>query len=1007
MRHVLLMPAVCILVVLAAARSQAADWHVAPGGVDGAAGSEAAPLSTLAHAVTRAGGSDRVRLQRGGSYFASEVALGNGRQLLAYGSGADPVVTGSVPAAMTGSWTTDANVKTGPVADKVLACWVDGRFLRLARWPNTGFLRVDNKNADQIVDAELLARPGVAAGRWTGAQVRWRRWSWWWETRPVTAHSATNTLDLGADGKFQDPFTEAGSGYFIDGDLDELDAPGEWFWSGGTLYVYPPVGVDPASMKVEVLTSDKTGVTTSGTSITGIHFEHFSTALEINRAATIEGCTFEQIETDAVRYTWDAQPFVIRGCVFRDVRNVAVQGWANPAGTAGSLLERNLFLRIGVERGYGGSGSWHAAGVILGSVNGATLRLNRFVDTGYAGVILGRAGQTVERNVFVRTMGTLNDGAAVYTNCDASTIRENIILDTLGDLETSHPWWPLGHGIWLEFLSQFKDSVVTDNTIYGSNGNGIFLPNNYHCTVRGNVALDDRVAGLLLEGKEGQATNQDHTIDGNALGVVLPTRRIVRPESLNQWWLPPYTPPTPVALSFAPGFDYGQMTNTEFVLPASGANLVRQDGVGDLDTVAAWTANAPNWASATGTRLTQGNAILLFNDTEADATMAVPAGTWKRLDGSDPGAAVTVAPFRSVVLVSAGVAPVTPPYYAASGIDWRAETPTNEVLTPTPALVVTREGAAIADGATDSVAATASGIAKALTYSLANRGSAPLTLTTPIASASATNCSVIIAAQPAGTVAASGTTTLALAVTPSGAGAWSFELSFASNDPRKNPMNWTVQGTAAAAPQPDLDITRAGAAIAAGATDAVEGTTAGAPVSLTYTLANHGSGPLAVTVPISTSEATNCAANVTTQPAASLAIDAQGSLVVSVTPTAAGAWSVKVSIASDDPDESPYDWTVSGTAEAIPAGPDAGLDAGPIAAPDTGTSVANPDSGAATATDGSVASPDAGTSTKADGAVDPAVTSGCGCGVGGASTPAGLLASLVLLAVATRRRARH
>ena len=101
------------------------------------------------------------------------------------------------------------------------------------------------------------------------------------------------------------------------------------------------------------------------------------------------------------------------------------------------------------------------------------MRLNRFVDTGYAGIILGSDGQTVEKNVFVRTMGTLNDGAAIYTNCNASIIRDNIILDTIGDLWFSHEWWPLGHGIWPEFLSDFHDTVITGNTIYGSNGHGI------------------------------------------------------------------------------------------------------------------------------------------------------------------------------------------------------------------------------------------------------------------------------------------------------------------------------------------------------------------------------------------------------------------------------------------------------------------------------------------------------------------------------------------------------
>ena len=308
-------------------------------------------------------------------------------------------------------------------------------------------------------------------------------------------------------------------------------------------------------MKVDVVTTTSTdllvdhedepvGVRTSGTSFEDIHFSrYYGTALAINQPATVEDCTFSEIESNAVHFTWDSQPFTIRRSVFRDVRNIAIRGWADTADPPGSLIERNLFLRIGVEPGYGGNGPWHAAGVIVGQANAAVVRLNRFVDTGYAGIILGSDGQTVEKNVFVRTMHTLNDGGAVYTNCNASIIRDNIILDTIGDLEYSHEWWPLGHGIWPEFLSDFHDTVITDNTIYGSNGHGIFLPNNFDCTISGNVIVDNRRAALGLYVDTNP--NQGHTITGNTLVSTEPTRRIDRPENLSHWWLPPYAEPDP------------------------------------------------------------------------------------------------------------------------------------------------------------------------------------------------------------------------------------------------------------------------------------------------------------------------------------------------------------------------------------------------------------------------------------------------------------------------------
>jgi len=691
--RVLRIVVLAVSVILTSTSTDARDWHVAPDGTDGSTGTTGEPLATVPHAVSRASAGDSILLERGGTYFASDLNSGSGISITAYGNGALPVITGSLRVSLPGTWGPNPSVRTGAVAQRVVACYVNGRFVRLARWPNIddGFLRNDNDNEyDRIVDAELTTRPGVTAGRWTGAQVRWRKWSWWWETRPIASHGPVNTLELDPAGNVGINLADPGSGYFIDNDLDELDAPGEWHWQAGVLYLYPPSWADPGTMEVDVVTTTSTdllvdhetepiGVRTSGTSFENIHFSrYYGTALAINRPATIEDCTFSEIESSAVHFTWDSQPFIIRRSVFRDVRNIAIKGWADLADPPGSLIERNLFLRIGFEPGYGGNGPWHAAGVIVGQATAAIVRLNRFVDTGYAGIILGSDGQTVEKNVFVRTMHTLNDGGAVYTNCNASIIRDNIILDTIGDLEFSHEWWPLGHGIWPEFLSDFHDTVITGNTIYGSNGHGIFLPNNFDCTISGNVIVDNRRAalGLYIDSNP----NQGHMITGNTLASVEPTRRIDRPENLSHWWLPPYAEPIPVALEYDAPADYGSMSNTTFVAPASLSGVIRKEPDGTLfSTLGEWTADAA-WASATGSLINRSNAILLFNDTEDPAVMPVPAGSWTRPDGSAVGPTITLQPWHSAVLVTGATVALQPPYYAASGIDWRADSPVESYL---------------------------------------------------------------------------------------------------------------------------------------------------------------------------------------------------------------------------------------------------------------------------------------------------------------------------------------
>jgi hypothetical protein len=119
---------------------------------------------------------------------------------------------------------------------------------------------------------------------------------------------------------------------------------------------------------------------------------------------------------------------------------------------------------------------------------------------------------------------------------------------------------------------------------------------------------------------------------------------------------------------------------------------------------------------------------------------------------------------------------------------------------------------------------------------------------------------------------------------------------------------------------PELDITRSAAPVPDGGTDPVSGTVPGVATPLTYTLTNSGTAALSVTTLVTIGGLqTNCTATVTTQPSEEIAPMATSDLVVSVTPTVVGAWSFTVAVANTDPNEHPYNWTVSGTASSATA----------------------------------------------------------------------------------------
>ncbi len=88
--------ATAVAILTLAAQAQARDWHVAPDGVDGSAGTVVEPLATLAHAVGRASAGDAILLERCGTFRALDLAVGSSLSIAAYGNGPRPIVTGSV-----------------------------------------------------------------------------------------------------------------------------------------------------------------------------------------------------------------------------------------------------------------------------------------------------------------------------------------------------------------------------------------------------------------------------------------------------------------------------------------------------------------------------------------------------------------------------------------------------------------------------------------------------------------------------------------------------------------------------------------------------------------------------------------------------------------------------------------------------------------------------------------------------------------------------------------------
>ncbi|MBN1127811.1 MAG: right-handed parallel beta-helix repeat-containing protein [Chitinispirillaceae bacterium] len=658
---------IIMLLVIAVFPLHAARYHVSSSGSDQNSGQDpASAWRHLSHARSTVHSGDTVLLKRGDVFRESQGNWPSSITLSAYGDPSSllPTISGAVEI---NGWTRhEGPVYVADCPEAIAYLFVNDSLMPLARYPDTGWLRIDTviENSDgtntSVLDNALASHPRNRADYWADANIRWRRWSWWFETRRVASYEAAGRLRLSGQ-SFIHLAPCRDWGYYLDNKLEELDAPGEWYQdaASGRIYLHAPGGGDPGALRVEG-SLRPFGLDLSGCRVERIRFTMFRNAgLRISGSSAVDGCRFENIGSDsggaALQATWEIQDAHITGNVFFNNFNLAISWNENTAHvSSASFIEHNTFMNTGCVPGYGGSGSWHAAGIIISNGRNVHIRYNTFTHTGYAGVILGSERNIVENNVFDHAMATLNDGGAIYTNCHRSTIRHNIILNTEGDLESSGPWSNLGHAIWPEFLGDFRENDISYNTCAYSGGFGIFLPNNFADTLRGNILYGNCRSQLDLEGdstnsQTGRTENlpQAHIIDSNICVGIADSQ---------------------ATLLFQPGFDFGTLRNNWFCNPWRNDSLIQHWGTGNQrwtrywKTIPQWQAAFP-WAdgSAKTDQIKRPASLppenpyattrLLINSTSQPLSSDLSGGSFRLLDGTPVMGAITIPAYYSVVVV--------------------------------------------------------------------------------------------------------------------------------------------------------------------------------------------------------------------------------------------------------------------------------------------------------------------------------------------------------------------
>lgn len=486
--------------------ANAAIYYVSPNGSDTNNGtSTSTPWKTIDR-VNQIGTSitagTQILFERGGVFRGRININGSGTAsnkivIGAYGSGADPVISGSIQVS---TWTQHSgNIWKATVTQAVKQVYFNAARMELARFPNTGqWLFTDAHTGTTTTDSHITQ----GSGYFTGATLVIRTTNWSYDTAYVSAHSGT-TLTHTSTGNNVGAQTW---GYFLRNKLSLLDAPGEWYHdrATSTLYAWFPNGVAPGSNTVEAAVQDfgiYFGYQRRHARVLNLRFVHQTDAsvrMSVTDNIEVAYCTMEDTYR-AIYSTGSVQDF--HHNTVRRTLTTAVYLIDND-----SRFTNNTITDVCLWPGWGES-NWGYFGLRVNGT-GMVVTDNRIENVGYIG-IAAYTNTLIERNVVKNCLAILNDGGGIcIDNTDGMIIRRNIVSDLVGDITTTAPQiqaaFPIAYGIYFGNIS-CRNTLVEYNTVSNCATAGIYV--DHTMVSAGNQVKNN----TLFNNKKYQLSLSDHS----------------------------------------------------------------------------------------------------------------------------------------------------------------------------------------------------------------------------------------------------------------------------------------------------------------------------------------------------------------------------------------------------------------------------------------------------------------------------------------------------------------
>jgi len=609
---------------------------------------------------------DNVYFNRGDVFYGGIVINSSGITIDAYGSGANPVITGFTTVNSWSNlggniWESNSSVSTLSTCNSVL---VNGVNTPMGRYPNSGYLTYESCSGNTSITSNSLS--GMD---WTGAVAVIKKERYVIDKNPITSQSGS-TLYYSNGGSN----AEAGWGFFIQNDSRTLDQQNEWYYnpSNGKLRIYSsstPQNVQLASIDNLLYSAYKNNVTIQNLSFTGAN----------NSAFYIGSCANMEIRNCSTDYCYNgvlganfggsSNNFRFENCMLNHSNNNGIN-LTNEFTNA--FVSNNTIQNSGVLLGMFGSGGGTSQGMNI-SAPSSTVVNNEVDNSGYIGIGFNGNYITIKNN-FVNTFCTLkDDGGGIYSgnNATGNVISGNIVINGIGNGDgTLNSSVLRAHGIFLD--DNATGVQILDNSIANIAYAAIFLHNAQGITVTGNTTYNANI-GML-------ASNDNSVYTSN---LTVQNNKFVGTSSGQM-----FTPQNQISLQFSTIHNnlssFGNVDNNYYARPIDDNKTL----IGTLTGVADNILGLSGWQSFTGfdTHSAQSPKAITdasdmrfeYNASSSNKSISLGAAYIDITGKTTYNGSISLAPYTSVVLIKTGNSTNVGPT-ANAGSDQTITLPSNSV----------------------------------------------------------------------------------------------------------------------------------------------------------------------------------------------------------------------------------------------------------------------------------------------------------------------------------------